>query len=180
MSATIRPPQGAETAAPAGAGPDAFDARARRLDAAHARVAELVGEPRAAIDELCAALDEHSASVLSKIVARLRADERGRELLYELAEDPEVYAAFVKAGIVRPSVAMRALQVLEGVRPYVASHGGDIELVAIEDGVAHVRLSGACQGCGAAGHTLRSVVSDALLAHVPELVEVRDAGGQRP
>ena len=35
-----------------------------------------------------------------------------------------------------PSLAMRAVQVLDGVRPYLTSHNGDVELVSIDDGVA--------------------------------------------
>ena len=115
------------------------------------------------------------AHVLRTIVTTLRIDERGRELLYQLVDDPEVHAAFVRAGVVRPSLAMRALQILDSVRPYINSHGGDVELVKIEDAVAFVRLTGACQGCSASSFTLQRVVSDALLQHIPELVSVENA-----
>ena len=91
-----------------------------------------------------------------------------------MVDDPEVYAALVKAKLVRPSLAMRAIQVLDGVRPYLTSHNGDVELVKIDDGVAHVRLLGACVGCGSSTETLRDSVAKALLDHLPELHEVRD------
>lgn len=151
-----------------------FAARAQRLDASRARVDALPEAHAAIAREHAEALDDHLAAVLRTIVRRLREDPRGAELLYELVDEPEVAAALVKAGIMRPTVAMRALQVIDGVRPYINSHGGEIELVAIDDGIARVRLSGACSGCSASSITLRNVVSDALREAVPEITSVEE------
>jgi Fe-S cluster biogenesis protein NfuA len=151
-----------------------FQERATQLDHARRVVERLGDDERAAALALADALDAHQHTVLRTIVTALRADDRGRELLYELVDDPEVYAALVKAGIVRPSLAMRAVQVLDGVRPYLTSHNGDVELVKIDDGVAYVRLLGACQSCGSSTTTLRDSVAEALLEHLPELTEVRE------
>lgn len=151
-----------------------FQTRAQRIDAAQRAMSRLDAEGRAAADELVAAIEDHQAAVLRSLVTRLRGDDRGRELLYEAVDDPEVYAALAKAGIVRPTLAMRALQVLDGVRPYLTSHGGDVELVRIDQGVAFVRLTGACQSCGSATETLRDSVAEALLEHLPEITEVQE------
>ena len=156
------------------AAPQTFVERATRIDRADRAVEALDDDARAVARELQAAIEEHQTEVLTTVVTRLRADDRGRELLYELVDDAEVHAALVKAGIVRPSLAMRALQVLDGVRPYLTSHNGDVELVRIEDGVAYVRLLGACQSCGSATETLRDGVAEALLTSLPELQEVRE------
>ena len=69
---------------------------------------------------------------------------------------------------------MRAVQVLDGVRPYLTSHGGDVELVRIDQGVAYVRLLGACQSCGSATETLRDSVAEALLENLPEITGVEE------
>ena len=160
----------------AGDHPPTFEGRAQRIDAATYGIERIGGaDDRAAAHELAAALEDLHASVLRTIVGRLHADDRGRELLYELVDDPEVYAALAKAGIVKPSLAMRAVQVLDGIRPYLTSHNGDVELVSIDAGVAFVRLLGACQGCGSSTETLRDSVARALLDHLPELTEVREA-----
>ncbi|MEO1063343.1 MAG: NifU family protein [Actinomycetota bacterium] len=151
-----------------------FTDRAERIDSAQRAVERLDDPARQAATTLASALEEHQASVLRTIVTRLRDDDRGRELLYELVDDAEVYTALAKAGIVRPTLAMRALQVLDGVRPYLTGHNGDVELVRIADGVAHVRLLGACQSCGSATETLRDAVADALLEHLPELEAVQE------
>jgi Fe-S cluster biogenesis protein NfuA len=151
-----------------------FEGRAARIDAAQHAVARLDAQARVAADDLVEAVESHHAAVLLSLVSRLRADDRGRELLYEAVDDPEVYAALVKAGIVKPSLAMRAVQVLDGVRPYITSHGGDVELVRIDQGVAYVRLLGACQSCGSATETLRDSVAEALLEHLPEITSVEE------
>jgi Fe-S cluster biogenesis protein NfuA len=151
-----------------------FEDRAQRIDAALSALGPLSVEDRRVADEAVAAIEAHQAAVLRSLVARLRADDRGRELLYDAIDDPEVHAALVKAGIVKPSLAMRALQVLDSVRPYIAGHGGDVELVRIEGSVAHVRLLGACQSCSSSTETLRDSVAEALLEHLPELSAVEE------
>jgi len=153
---------------------DGFEQRAVRLGAAERAVAALDTEARQAAEELLTAVEAHHGAVLTRIVGRLRSDDRGTELLYEIVEDPEVYASLVKAGIVRPTLAMQAVQVLDGIRPYLQGHNGDVELVRIEGGTAYVRLLGSCQGCGSSSTTLRDSVAEALLAHLPEISEVEE------
>lgn len=60
------------------------------------------------------------------------------------------------------------------INPAIASHGGVIELVAVEDGVAYVRLGGACQGCGMANVTLSQGIEASIISLVPEVRQVID------
>ena len=72
-------------------------------------------------------------------------------------------------------VPQRVIQVLEQqINPAIASHGGHAELVAVEDNVAYLRLSGGCQGCGMASVTLSQGIEVAILDTVPEITEVID------
>jgi ATP-binding protein involved in chromosome partitioning len=78
-------------------------------------------------------------------------------------------------------LASRIQHVLDTqINPGVAGHGGKIELVELVErsagGVGAVlKMSGGCQGCGAAKVTLRDGVEKTLLAQFPELVEVVDS-----
>jgi Fe-S cluster biogenesis protein NfuA/nitrite reductase/ring-hydroxylating ferredoxin subunit len=63
-------------------------------------------------------------------------------------------------------------EALDSVRPYIHSHGGDVELLSVDDGVVHVRMSGACQGCAASSMTLRRGIEEALRAGYPGFREV--------
>lgn len=70
-------------------------------------------------------------------------------------------------GLDERSMAERALQ---DVRPYIHSHGGDVEILAVTDGTVHVRLSGACSGCTASAVTLQHGVQQALEQGLPTFV----------
>jgi Fe/S biogenesis protein NfuA len=79
----------------------------------------------------------------------------------------------------------RVLTVLEEqINPAIASHGGRADLVAVEDGIVYLRLSGGCQGCGMASVTLSQGIEVAILDSVPEVTEVIDvtdhASGANP
>jgi Fe-S cluster biogenesis protein NfuA len=69
-------------------------------------------------------------------------------------------------------VEERVRQVLDQLRPQLASHGGELELVTVEDAVARVRLSGGGCGHSAGSAELEQVVADSILALAPELGSV--------
>ena len=79
------------------------------------------------------------------------------------------------AGDLTGDVAQRILQVLEHqINPSIASHGGRADLVAVEDDIAYLRLSGGCQGCGMASVTLSQGIEVAIKDNVPEILNVVD------
>jgi len=63
-------------------------------------------------------------------------------------------------------------EIIEKVRPFLQMDGGDIELVAIEDKNAMVRLQGACQGCPSAVYTLKMGVEQAIRREIPDFGEL--------
>ena len=58
----------------------------------------------------------------------------------------------------------------EEVAPLVQMDDGDIELVALEDGVAQVRLHAACLGCPGTVYALIMSIEEELRRRVPEVV----------
>ncbi|HEX4778635.1 MAG TPA: NifU family protein [Acidimicrobiia bacterium] len=89
------------------------------------------------------------------------------------------------AGDLSGEVAQRVLQVLDQqINPAIAAHGGRADLVAVEEGVAYLRLGGGCQGCGLAAVTLSQGIEVAILDAVPEITKVVDvtdhASGANP
>lgn len=153
--------------------PEAHTDELERLAAAADRAAEaaaaLEGPAREAALALRDAVEALHKTALVRVVRRLREDPRGKELLFELVDDPLVYAVLVRHGIVRLSPAARAARVVEHIRPYVQSHGGDVELVEVRDGAVYLRLHGSCNGCSVAAVTLREGVEEALRANLPEI-----------
>lgn len=62
----------------------------------------------------------------------------------------------------------------EQINPSIASHGGMIELLDVQDATATVRMSGGCQGCGMASVTLRQGIETTLRQLVPGLAGLTD------
>ena len=63
-------------------------------------------------------------------------------------------------------------EVLERVRPFLQMDGGDIELVAVEDRNAVVRLHGACQSCSISTQTMTLGVEQAIRRDIPDFGEL--------
>lgn len=61
---------------------------------------------------------------------------------------------------------------LDKIRPALQADGGDAELVDIQDGVATVRLTGACSGCPMSTITLRTGVERVIRQEVPGIRKV--------
>jgi Fe-S cluster biogenesis protein NfuA len=70
------------------------------------------------------------------------------------------------------------------VNPGVATHGGRVELVDVKGTAVYLRMSGGCQGCGAANVTLRQGIEKAIRSKLPEVTEIIDvtdhASGKNP
>ncbi|MEO1369256.1 MAG: NifU family protein, partial [Acidobacteriota bacterium] len=81
---------------------------------------------------------------------------------------------FAMHGLVKADLATRVAQVLDATRPYLQSHGGDVELVAIEGSAVKVRLTGSCTGCSMSSVTLRTSVEEALTTRIPEIDSVEE------
>lgn len=62
----------------------------------------------------------------------------------------------------------QVLNVLNRVRPYLQSDGGDVELVNIAGNNATVRLAGHCVGCPSAHLTLFFGLETAIREAIPE------------
>ena len=60
------------------------------------------------------------------------------------------------------------------VNPVVATHGGHVDLVGIDDGKALIAFGGGCQGCGMVDVTLKQGVEVMITDNVPEVTEVVD------
>ncbi len=111
-------------------------------------------------------------------------------LALENPNRPESASPAVGAGVGAPAdlsgdVPQRVMQVLEHqVNPSIAAHGGRADLVAVEESVAYLRLSGGCQGCGMASVTLNQGIEVAITEAVPEIDRVADvtdhASGTNP
>jgi Fe-S cluster biogenesis protein NfuA len=66
----------------------------------------------------------------------------------------------------------RVERALDQIRPALRMDGGNVELVDVEEGIAKVRLMGACGGCPMSTMTLKMGIEKAVRASVPEIKSV--------
>lgn len=66
----------------------------------------------------------------------------------------------------------RVSEIIDEVRPFIQSDGGDIELLKVEDAIVYVRLTGACVGCPSSMITLKHGVEARIREELPEVESV--------
>lgn len=154
------------------------------VDAVGRRVEDLLDQI-AGRDEVAAELTEELirelmglyGAGLGRILDRLRALDPAAAR--ELATDPLVGGLLLLHDLHPADVAERIEAALEEVRPYLASHGGGVQLLGVTDGIARLRLEGSCDGCGSSQITLQSAVEGAVLEAAPEVAGI-DVDGAVP
>jgi Fe-S cluster biogenesis protein NfuA/nitrite reductase/ring-hydroxylating ferredoxin subunit len=153
----------------------ATDAPAAAEEALVGRVEELTGR----IEELADPAARELAEDLAAAVVQLYGEGLERifaaldpELRASLAQDGVVASLMLIHGLYPVAIETRVREALAGVRPYMESHGGDVELLGIADGVARLRLEGSCNGCAASRSTLELAIERALQAAAPDLLGI--------
>lgn len=120
------------------------------------------------------ALDALHKEAFVRLIRALKSSPAAAAALRDAATDEVVYAVLRHHEILRASLQERVEGALASVRPLLASHGGDVELVAVElPDVVSVRLLGSCDGCSAAGLTMKEGVEKAVQERCPEIRQVR-------
>jgi Fe-S cluster biogenesis protein NfuA len=151
------------------------------------RVESLLGQLEALPDaaarntatEAMQALLELYGEGLGRIVDVLAAHDDGT-LALALADDELVAHLLLLHGLHPVPVEERVLGALEGVRPYMESHGGSAELLGVSEGVVHLRLQGSCSGCPSSSITLKLAIEKAIFEVAPDVHEVLAEGAVEP
>jgi Fe-S cluster biogenesis protein NfuA/nitrite reductase/ring-hydroxylating ferredoxin subunit len=141
------------------------------------------------------------ASSSGGAVARERAEQLVREVtdLYgavleqmmhvALAADPDLADRFAADDLVASlllvhglhpyDVERRVSDALESVRPYLGSHGGDVSLLGVADGVVRLQFQGSCKSCPSSSVTLELAVEDAVHAAAPEISSIEVVAAEK-
>lgn len=103
-------------------------------------------------------------------------------LLEQAAGDPVVAELLELYDLAPRTLQQQVERALEDIRPYIQSHGGQLELARVDGGVVTVRLAGACSGCSGSAITLRRGVEAALRDGYPgfERLEVEEPPPEGP
>jgi Fe-S cluster biogenesis protein NfuA len=169
-----------------GAGPhghDPGDGRHDRYDglgdlrAAGDRIEQLLEELRTSAptrtydkaEELLRLVTNLYGGALTRVMALV--SSAAPDLVDELVADDLVASLLVVHGLHPSDLSARVEGALEQVRPLLATHGGYVELLEIDEqaGAVRLRLLGNCDGCPSSSVTLRTAVEGAITSAAPEV-----------
>jgi len=94
------------------------------------------------------------------------------ELTERLATDDLVASLLLVHGLHPHDMRRRVSEALDRVRPYLGSHGGDVDLIEIEGGTVRLAFQGSCKSCPSSAVTLELAVEDAIRAAAPEITDI--------
>ena len=95
------------------------------------------------------------------------------ELLERLTDDDLVASLLLVHDLHPYDVVERVERALNKVRPYMGSHGGDVDLLGVDvDGVVTLQMKGSCDGCPSSAVTLELAVETAIMEAAPEITKI--------
>jgi Fe-S cluster biogenesis protein NfuA len=151
-----------------------FTRRSDRIEELVSRV-ESTGDPaiRAVAQELLQAVIELHGVALGRMLDAVAELPAGEAALSRIAEDELVSSVLSLHSIHPVDLETRVAAAVEKARPYMRSHGGDVELASIAgDGTVHVQLQGTCGSCSSSTDTLKEHVERAIYDAAPEVVAI--------
>jgi Fe-S cluster biogenesis protein NfuA/nitrite reductase/ring-hydroxylating ferredoxin subunit len=153
-----------------------------------ARIETLLGEIETLADphakskaaEMAQVLLELYGEGLARMMEVVAQGEESERAFKVFAEDELISHLLLLHGLHPLDVETRVVQALEEVRPYLESHGGNVELLGVEGGVARVRMEGSCDGCPSSAVTLKLAIEEAILKAAPDLEGIEAEGVTEP
>jgi Fe-S cluster biogenesis protein NfuA/nitrite reductase/ring-hydroxylating ferredoxin subunit len=110
---------------------------------------------------------------LERIIQLAQASDQSPSLAERLATDDLVASLLLVHGLHPHDVHRRVSDALDRVRPYLGSHGGDVDLLEVtEDDVVRLAFKGSCKSCPSSAVTLELAVEDAVRAAAPEISSI--------
>jgi len=143
------------------------------------RIQELVGEidalpdtpARALMQECMTSLLGFYGDGLERMLQVVkRAGVGGQKVYDDLIHDRVVSGLLLIHGLHPVDIETRLREAIEKIRPYMQSHGGNVEVLSLEGDYARLRLEGACKTCPSSAVTLELAVRHAIEEACPDLL----------
>jgi Fe-S cluster biogenesis protein NfuA/nitrite reductase/ring-hydroxylating ferredoxin subunit len=118
------------------------------------------------------ALLELYGAGLERMIEEIGQRDGDGEVAAAFADDELISHLLLLHGLHPVALEDRVRAALREVRPYLESHGGDVELLTIDGTVARLRLRGSCSGCPSSTMTLKLAIENAIRKAAPEIEDV--------
>jgi Fe-S cluster biogenesis protein NfuA len=155
--------------------PEELVERVQELLGSLDEIADPVAQMR--VQELVGTVLELYGAGLERILGVLRdAGEPALPIRDALLDDGIVASLLLIHGLYPVPLDERVVEALDSVRPFLASHGGNVELISVEEGVVRLRLEGSCNGCPSSAATLEHALREAIEAAAPDVLGLEVEG----
>jgi Fe-S cluster biogenesis protein NfuA len=132
-------------------------------------------DPQAAAKtrEIVQALMDFHGAAIGRLMDRLAdSGDAGLRMIDAVSNDDAVASLLLLYGLHPVDLETRVGRALEKARPYLQSHGGNVELLGIFDGVVQLRLDGSCHGCPSSAQTLKQTIEEAIFEIAPDVTAI--------
>jgi Fe-S cluster biogenesis protein NfuA len=143
------------------------------------RTIESAADPhlRASVNELMQTLMRlHGEGIERMLEIVFRAGDAGKAMIDDFTRDDVIANLLLLYDLHPLDLETRVSQALDQVRPFLHSHGGDVELLSVADGAVRLRLQGSCHGCASSALTLKETIEEAIYNAAPDLASLEVEG----
>lgn len=157
-----------------------FQAQMRKIESLIAKVEQFVDPAaREQTREIISALLDLHGRGIDRVLEHVAATDAGVTLIESMAKDEMISSLLLLHGLHPVDFATRIGEALAKVRPYLHSHGGDVELLSVENNVVRLRMQGSCHGCPSSAATLKGAIEEAIYDKAPDVTAIEVEGVTR-
>jgi Fe-S cluster biogenesis protein NfuA len=137
---------------------------------------------RAVATELMQSVMElHGAGLERMMEIVFESGASGGRIIQRFGEDELTSGLLLLYDLHPLTMETRVVQALEKVRPFLNSHGGNVELLGVSEGVVRLRLAGSCRSCPSSAETLKNAIEKAIYEAAPDVAAIiAEAPGSAP
>ena len=133
---------------------------------------ESAADPRvraSAVELMQSLMELHGAGIERMMEIVFETGATGSEMIDRFADDDLTGSLLLLYGLHPLDIETRVLGALDKVRPYLRSHGGNVEMLGITEGVVRLKLQGSCNGCASSAMTLKLAIEEAIYEAAPDV-----------
>jgi len=127
---------------------------------------------QAALELVQTLMQFHSAGIDRMMEIAADAGDTGWAIIDDFARDELVTNLLLLHGLHPLDLETRVRDALNKVRPYLKSHGGNVELIEVAGGTVRLRLIGSCHGCPSSSVTLKTAIEKAVYETAPDVISI--------
>lgn len=140
-------------------------------------------EQKSTVTAIRTTIEAIQAGAFRSLIRTIKDEPGGLAALKKAVGDEWVQGVLTYHGLLKapaPTPESIVERALESVRPMLASHNGNVELVeVVDDKEVRIRLEGSCDGCTHSDITVRQGIETAIKEALPSVERVKVVNGKR-